>query len=302
MMSKHTILIVDDTAANIRVLAGILENEYEILVATSGKDAITLAKNEEVDLVLLDVMMPEMDGYEVCKILKSSTKTSKIPVIFVTALNSTEAEVKGLQIGAVDFISKPFNALAVQARVRTHIKLYKQTLLLEEISKKDGLTGISNRREYDEKIQIEWSRAQRNGTELSMLMMDIDFFKQYNDTYGHGMGDECLRKISHAIDKMPKRAIDLFARYGGEEFVLLLPDTPAKSACDMAQKIQNAIAELQIAHKASSVNEYVTLSIGIASMLPKENEIFLQLQTQSDEALYSAKNQGRNRYICATSS
>ena len=297
-MNKNTILIVDDTAANIRVLAGILSKEYEILIATSGKDALHLLETEKVDLILLDIMMPIMDGYEVCKTLKENSKTSKIPVIFVTALDSTDAEIKGLHLGAVDFITKPFNNIVVQARVRTHIKLYEQSILLEELAKKDGLTGIANRREYDERIAMEWSRAKRNTTELSLIMIDIDFFKKYNDRYGHGMGDICLRQVASAIEHMPRRPTDLFARYGGEEFVVLLPETSQENACLIAQNIKETIELLQIIHEESSVSNHVTISIGVASKKAIKGN-FKTLEKASDDALYQAKEKGRNRCFCA---
>ena len=298
MSNKNTILIVDDTAANIRVLAGLLSNEYEILIATSGKDALLLLEEEKVDLILLDIMMPGMDGYEVCKKLKESSRPSKIPVIFVTALNSVDAEIKGLHVGAVDFIAKPFNNVVVQARVRTHIKLYQQSILLEELAKKDGLTGIANRREYDERIAMEWSRAKRNKTELAIIMIDIDFFKKYNDTYGHGMGDAYLRLIATELDDIDMRPSDLFARYGGEEFIVLLPETSQENACKIAENIRMRVEALQIIHQASVVSPFVTISIGVASVFPQDND-YRALEKDSDEALYEAKENGRNRYFCA---
>ncbi len=294
-MNKNTVLIVDDTAANIRVLAGILSEEYEILIATSGKDALHLLEVEKVDLILLDIMMPEMDGYKVCKALKENPQTSKIPVIFVTALNSADAEIKGLHVGAVDFITKPFNNVVVQARVRTHIKLYEQSLLLEELARKDALTGIANRREYDERLAMEYNRAKRSRSELSLIMMDIDFFKKYNDTYGHGMGDECLRKVAKAINSLPKRVTDLFARYGGEEFMLILPETSQQQAYKIAQGIQKVVRILAIEHKASDVKSYITLSIGIASLYLGEDQTPLRLAKAVDDALYKAKENGRDQ-------
>jgi diguanylate cyclase (GGDEF)-like protein len=298
-MSEGSILIVDDTAANIRVLADILADEFEIRVATSGEDALRFVEQEPTDLILLDVMMPNMDGYEVCKRLKENPQTSKIPVIFVTALNSAEAEVKGLQAGAVDFISKPFNHLVVQARTRTHVKLHRQSLLLEEFAKKDALTSIANRREYDERIKMEWNRAQRDKTEMSLIMFDMDCFKEYNDTYGHGSGDECLRKIVKAVDAIPKRNTDLFARYGGDELMFLLPKTSKENACHIAHKIIEAVVSLKILHETSAVKPYVTVSIGVASTFPKQNEDAGMLEKAVDDALYKAKENGRDQIYCA---
>lgn len=294
-MSKHRVLIVDDTAANIHLLAEILSNSYEILIATSGKDAIQIAQTQEVSLILLDIMMPEMDGYEVCKKLKESALTSSIPIIFVTALNSTQAEVKGLNAGAVDFITKPFNDIIIQARVRTHIKLHEQNILLEKLAKTDGLTGIANRREYDERIVIESARARRDKMPLALIMLDIDFFKQYNDSYGHGLGDECLRRVAQTIKEIPKRPSDLFARYGGEEFVVLLPGVSKEDAKLIADEIRESIEQLKIEHKSSSISPYLSVSLGVASLYPDNVSSSINLEKAADEALYRAKESGRNR-------
>lgn len=295
MSAKSTVLIVDDSTTNIRVLADIITDEYDIIIATGGKDALEILQEEDVHLILLDVMMPEMDGFEVCKVLKSDEKTKQIPVIFVTALNSTEDEVKGLELGAVDFITKPFSPIVVKTRIRTHLQLYKYSQELENLARIDGLTGIANRREYDMQMEKEWKRAFRNNLPTSLLMMDIDYFKLYNDHYGHGMGDECLRKIGVALSGIAKRTGDLVARYGGEEFVMLLPHTDKNGAQVIAEEILQTIRELNIPHSHSFVSGKITVSIGIASLSPSEENDYHLLEKQADEALYKAKNSGRNR-------
>lgn len=298
-MSEGAILIVDDTATNIRVLADILTDEFELRIATSGEEALNIVKEESIDLILLDIMMPNMDGYEVCKRLKEDHCTSDIPVIFITALHSVEAQVQGFQVGAVDFITKPFNPLIVLARVRTHIRLYRQSLLLEEFAKKDSLTSIANRREYDRRMKVEWNRAQRNKSEIALIMFDIDYFKEYNDTYGHQSGDECLQNVVKSVETILKRSTDLLARYGGDEFMILLPDTSKENACFIAKKIMETISSMKIEHRSSHIQSYVTLSMGVACLLPTQDEDYSFLEKVVDNALYSAKENGRNQMYCA---
>lgn len=300
MGDKSTVLIVDDSTTNIRVLADIIADEYDVVVATSGKDALKIIHEENIQLILLDVMMPEMDGFEVCKVLKSDDKTKKIPVIFVTALSSTGDEVKGLELGAVDFITKPFSPIVVKTRIRTHLQLYKYAHELETLARIDGLTGIANRREYDIQIDKEWKRALRNHLPTSLLMMDIDYFKPYNDHYGHGMGDECLRKIGTLLFGIAKRTGDLVARYGGEEFVMLLPHTDVAGAQSIAEEILHGVRELGILHEYSLVSDRVTISIGMGSIAPSEGDHYHLLEKCADEALYKAKASGRNRISSST--
>jgi diguanylate cyclase (GGDEF)-like protein len=295
-MMRNTILIVDDAAANISILADILKDKYDIAVATSGADALKVLKQQHIDLILLDVMMPQMNGFEVCRRLKNDELTKKIPVIFVTALNSIDDEVKGLEIGAVDFITKPFVPILIKKRVETHIKLHEYYTQLDELSRLDGLTNIPNRREYDNVIEQEFKRAQRSGLSLTLLMMDIDYFKRYNDTYGHGMGDECLKKITTVFADVVKRTGDVVARYGGEEFIIILPHTDTKGASLIADEILNEVRALNIPHEQSLVANMVTLSIGIAATIPNQSDHYNRLEKEADEALYRAKDSGRNRW------
>jgi PleD family two-component response regulator len=220
-IKKQSVLIVDDMVSNIEILSGVLGSEYDVLFATSGKDALDIAHDQTPDLILLDVVMPDMDGYEVCAKLKADEKTRDIPVIFVTAMDQEEDESKGLNAGVIDYITKPVRSSIVKARVRNHLELKRYRDLLKELSTVDGLTGIPNRRRFDEVLESEWRRARRNQTPLSLLLMDIDFFKAYNDHYGHVAGDDCLRQLAKGLAEIVRRPADLVARYGGEEFVLL---------------------------------------------------------------------------------
>jgi diguanylate cyclase (GGDEF)-like protein len=295
--SKPTILVVDDITTNIEILDGILNTEYEILFATNGKDALEIASQQIPDLILLDVMMPGMDGYQVCRELKHGERTRDIPVIFVTANNQEEDESRGFAAGVVDYITKPIRSSIVLARLRTHIELKRYRDHLKTLSTIDGLTGIANRRKFDEVIQSEWRRARRSQSPLSLIMMDIDFFKAYNDHYGHLAGDECLKKLAGGIKKVGRRPADLVARYGGEEFVMLLPDTDAKGALRVAKQVQDKISLLKIPHAYSQVAGQITISMGVATVIPGDNQTQLDLVNSADDLLYAAKRNGRNR-IC----
>lgn len=243
------ILIIDDQPENIHVLANILQKEYEVQAATNGAKAleITYGKNPP-DLILLDIVMPEMDGYEVCRRLKANKQIRDIPVIFVTVKKSVEDEEYGFNLGAVDYISKPFQPTVVRVRIRNHMNLKLKTEILEKLSLLDSLTNIPNRRSFDKELQREWKHALRSGHPLPVLMMNVDHFKHYNDNYGYGAGDECLKHITEAMNKKLRRPLDFFARYGGEEFVALLPNTDAPGTMQMAEQLRAAVAEANIPH------------------------------------------------------
>ena len=299
--AKPTILIVDDTPANIHVLAEALREDYRVKVAASGAAVFEIiAKQGTPDLILLDVMMPGMDGYTVCRRLKDDPQTQHIPVIFVTARSESEDEEVGLRLGAMDYIAKPFHLPIVLARVRNHIQLKRKTDLLEKYAMLDGLTGIPNRRRFDETFDIEWKRAQRSGSPLALIMVDIDFFKQYNDHYGHGAGDACLRKVAGTLSAAVTRPGDIVARYGGEEFVVLMPDTDAEGARMIAERIRELVVAQAIPHEASAAAPVVTSSLGAASLIPDASLVPARLLEIADRRLYFAKAAGRNR-VCASS-
>lgn len=299
---RPMILIVDDTPTNIQVLAEALCSDYRIKVATSGKAALGMANNPDSrpDLILLDVMMPEMDGYEVCRRLKQSPATQDIPVIFVTAKNDVTDEEQGLRLGAMDYIVKPFRLAIVKARVQNHINLKIKTDLLETMALIDGLTGISNRRRFDEVLDIEWKRAQRGGTVLALIMADIDYFKAYNDNYGHSAGDQCLKAVAKTLANSLNRPSDMMARYGGEEFVGVMPDIDAEGAHLLAERWRSNVAALALPHQHSKAENYITISVGYASLKPAQNQSSVELLEMADKMLYQAKDQGRNR-VCGAS-
>jgi diguanylate cyclase (GGDEF)-like protein len=292
---KQTILIVDDMVTNIEILDGILSSEYEVLFATNGQDALKIASEQVPDLILLDVMMPGMDGYQVCKALKREGITQDIPVVFVTANNQEEDESRGFEEGVVDYITKPVRSSIVKARVRIHLELKRYRDHLKTLSTIDGLTGIANRRKFDDSLAVEWRRARRNLSPLSLIMMDIDFFKSYNDHYGHLAGDECLRKLASEINAVCRRPADLFARYGGEEFVMLLPEIDSSGALSLAMKVQEKIKSIAIPHAYSQVADHVTVSIGVSTIIPGDEQTESDLIKSSDNLLYAAKASGRNQ-------
>lgn len=290
-----TILIVDDAPENIKVLGGALTQDYKILIARDGETALKLARTEPVDMVLLDIVMPDIDGYEVCRRLKGDEMTRELPVIFITTLDATEDETTGLELGAVDYITKPFRLPIVKARVKTHMELKAKNDLLLRLANVDGLTGVPNRRCFDVTLEKEWRRAQRTRSPLSLVLMDIDCFKNYNDGYGHVAGDFCLRTVAQAVAESAARAGDLVARYGGEEFAMILPATDGEGAREVARKVLEAIRDLGLEHAHSSAAEIVTMSIGVATAWPTQGVEPGTLIEAADQSLYQAKESGRNR-------
>jgi diguanylate cyclase (GGDEF)-like protein len=295
---KATVLVVDDTPDNLYLLSGLLKDEYQVKVANSGEKALKIAAEHPPDLILLDVMMPGMDGLEVCRQLKNNPVTDRIPVIFVTAKTEEFEEELGLNLGAVDYITKPFSVPITMARIRNQIRLKQQADLLESIALVDALTHIPNRRRFDEAIEAEWQRAATEKTELSLLMIDIDHFKQYNDHYGHRAGDTCLQSLAGALLAGVTRPGELVARYGGEEFVVILSETGLEGAVQTARRLCQSICDLKLPHAHSAVASFVTVSIGCATMIPSEAANSSKaLFDLADKMLYQAKNSGRNR-VC----
>ena len=296
--TKSTILIVDDIPSNIKILGESLKTEYKIRLATNGEKALKIATSSTPpDLILLDVVMPGMDGYEVCRRLKEDATTRSIPVIFITTMSEEEDETKGLTLGAIDYITKPFSLPIVKARVKTHLELKHHRDVLEALSTLDGLTGIPNRRKFDEVLENEWFRAHREGSPLSLIMADIDHFKLYNDNYGHIEGDDCLKQVAKCLYHTVSRPTDVVARYGGEEFSVILPMTDARGAENVANKLLQRVAELQLPHAYSPVADRVTISLGVATMHPDLEKSQVRLMEQADKCLYRAKAAGRNRII-----
>ena len=291
---KQVILIVDDTPINLQILVEVLGEEYEIVFATNGKDALAIAESSQPDLILLDIQMPGMNGYEVCKALKSIPNMQEVSVMFLTAMSQQEDEVIGLKLGAVDYITKPFHPEIVRLRVHNHLELKRLRDAHARFALLDGLTGIANRRAFDEHLGREYFRSLRNQTPLSMIMLDVDHFKLYNDAYGHLGGDDCLKQIAAALlDSL--RTSDFAARYGGEEFACILPEADKDGALTTAERIRTAIESMRIPHVDSPVSPYVTASLGVATFIPSEGVAPDYLIRMSDQMLYRAKNNGRNR-------
>jgi diguanylate cyclase (GGDEF)-like protein len=288
------ILVVDNHPLNIQVLNKIFEDDHEVLGVTNGVDALAFCQSQPPDLILLDVMMPDMDGYEVCRRLKSHPLTRDIPVIFVTAQSDTIDEEQGLDVGAVDFIAKSASAKVIKARVATHLTLKRQADLLRTLALVDGLTGIANRRHFDEVLDAEWRRGIRKSTPLSLILIDIDYFKRFNDSYGHLAGDQCLQQVATTIKGAFTRSHDLVARYGGEELACVLPDTPLEGATAKARMLESAVRALGISNSGSEIDgQIVTISLGVATVIPEQQRLPATLIQFTDRLLYAAKQAGR---------
>ena len=293
---KNSILIVDDEKTNILALTHILSEEYTVFAAKDGAHAIKAAETYIPSLVLLDVLMPEMDGYAVLTKLKSNEKTQNIPIIFITGLVGDEEEEKALALGAADYISKPFNPATVRLRVRNQIQILNQISTIEQLTIIDPLTGILNRRGFDNRAEMEWNRAIRGYTPISVLLMDIDDFKGYNDKYGHLHGDTALTTVSTVIQQTLGRPSDFASRWGGDEFIAFLPNTDEAGAMNVAERIRTNIEAAEILY-GSSPTSGITVSIGVNSHIPVKGSSLEDFIASADEALYNAKEAGRNR-IC----
>ncbi|EPJ52176.1 MAG: response regulator receiver modulated diguanylate cyclase [Osedax symbiont Rs2] len=296
MAKKGKILIVDDEKINCSVLISLL-GDYSTIIALNGEQAIQRALSDQPpDLILLDVIMPDLDGYEVCRLLKNNDKTKHIPIIFITVKATEAEEAKGLNLGAVDYISNPFSPAIVLARVSNHMELKRQRDLLEHLHITDALTGIANRRRFDISLEHEWNRTTRMKACISLIMIDIDFFKQFNDIYGHAAGDDCLQKVAQALDKVCVREIDLLARYGGGGFVAGLPSTDLEGAMVVAQAMKDCIVALEIPHEGNSISDCISISLGVSSNSKQSIKAPQVLLKQADDALYKAKSNGRNQF------
>ncbi|WP_199241691.1 diguanylate cyclase [Desulfosporosinus sp. Sb-LF] len=320
------ILIVDDNLGNLLVLEGILEElECNIIRAMSGNEALGLTLEHEFALVLLDVQMPEMDGFETAELMRGSERTKFIPIIFVTAISKDQRCIfKGYEVGAVDYLFKPIEAIVLKSKVKVFLELYKQKRMLktqaevleakvkellelketnfhlENLSTLDGLTGIPNRRSFDQFIEMSWKNSMREQQTLALVMADIDYFKAFNDNYGHLKGDDCLRLVAKTLVTSIKRPIDFVARYGGEEFIAVLPNTDKIGALLVAERMRRNIEHLAITHEHSMVASCVTISLGITDIIPQQADTILELIQTVDNALYQAKQLGRNRVFVAS--
>lgn len=296
-------LIVDDERLNINILNDILKDDYRIKVATNGAQALVrAATHPRPDIILLDIVMPGLDGFHICELLQADPNTVDIPIIFITASSSETDEVRGLALGGRDFISKPVRPEIVRARVKSQIiqlmqkkELKRMHQQLLELSNTDGLTNISNRRRFDDFLLQEWSRSIRSATPLGLVMLDIDHFKLYNDHYGHAVGDRALKQVAGTLAQQIRRPPDIVARYGGEEFVCVLPDTDLEGVDTVCNSLLNAINELAIPHQTSPIADTITVSIGATSTTPQQGDGAEALISRADTLLYESKVAGRNR-------
>ena len=298
LITKPKILIVDNSADYIEALADILQDQYELYVAKSGEQALLIAESGiPLDLILLDIVMPNgISGMEVCQKLKSNHSTAHIPILFVTVLTDEQDELLGFNLGAADYITKPVRPAIVRARVKTHILLKKQTEHPTYLAFIDQLTLIPNRRNLDELLDNEWTRARRNKTPISALLLDIDHFSTFNEHYGKMRGDECLQQIAKSLKSSLKRSSDFIARFGGEEFIVVLPDADANQAKHIAERLLITVAELNIQHEQSSTAPIVTISIGGVTFTPSfKDSSPSALLTSLDSQLLRAKANGRNQ-------
>lgn len=307
---KPNILLVDDDATVIQVLSKCLSGLGRLRFATSGAAALRLAREDPPDLLLLDAEMPGMGGFEVWETMLAEPTLREVPVIFVTSHSEEAMEEKGLAMGAADFIAKPVRPAVVAARVKTQLRLKLALDRLKSMASTDGLTSCANRRVLDECLAAEWSRALRAGGPLSIMMIDVDHFKKFNDAYGHPSGDKALNAVAQALRRSAGRPGDLVARYGGEEFAVILPDTDQAGASVVAAAVHDELAKLDIEHRTSDLGR-LSVSIGIASFddksigwehaaalmqsegTPPANMTVERLLAVPDGALYAAKHAGR---------
>jgi len=293
-MDNKTILLVDDTVTNLDILIELLDR-YDVVDATNGKDAIEIVNNEKIDLILLDIMMPDMDGYEVCERLKANNVTKDIPIIFITAKTDEESIEKAYDIGGADYVTKPFKPKELLSRVKKELQIQDMMKELKLLASTDPMTKLYNRRYFTKISQHYLSLAKRNKEEIALIMLDIDNFKKINDTYGHQVGDEVIISlVDILIDH--KRKSDIICRYGGEEFVILLPNTSFEGARTVAENIrfdsENFILELP---EGEGVR--FTVSLGVSAIdLDKDDPMGVALKN-ADDALYKAKESGKNRVM-----
>lgn len=294
MSKRPIVLIVDDEVSNIEILSAALEDDYDVCFATSAEETYELLRNVMPDLVLLDVIMPGTSGYDVCRHIKSDVLLADIPIIFTTALTAEDAQLAGLELGAIDYLTKPISPAIVQARVRNHLEMKRMRDQLAELAVTDALTGLGNRRQLEQSLVREVTRLARTGGTLSVIILDIDFFKRFNDLYGHAAGDRCIAQVAATLNRAVRRAADVTVRYGGEEFACVLPDIEHPEAMEIADTIGRRVSALGIPHDGSDTAAFVTVSLGVATG-PCSPDLKPELwMDAADSELYRAKAAGRN--------
>lgn len=290
------ILVIDDSVVQAGFLKSILESDYEVTVCHTAEEGLRLVREGTYSLILLDIVMPGADGFTILSELKASEQTQHIPVILLTSLVDIQYEERGLLMGAVDYVTKPFSPVIIKARVNTHIQLYHYQMEVRQQAMIDELTGVANRRCYESGSLAKWNEAIRFGLPFSVCMFDIDKFKLYNDTFGHPAGDRVIASVAKTVSSYFRRTTDLFARYGGEEFVAVFLGSDGVSAFEFMKTVRQSVEDLHIKHN-SPVCEWVTVSVGGVSMLPKQEDRYDTCLKLADAMLYDAKRLGRNRVV-----
>lgn len=290
------ILIIEDSRAQAEYLKSILRPDYEVTICLKGEEGFRKAKAEAFSLIFLDIIMPDVDGFTLLKKLQETILTKYTPVILVSGLADVQHEEKGLTLGAVDYISKPFSPVIVRARANIHIKLHHYQMQFMQQATMDQLTGVANRRRYEDESILKWREAIRLGLSFSICMFDIDKFKAYNDTFGHPAGDKVITSVARTASSFFQRSTDFFGRYGGEEFVAIMIGNDARPAFEFLKSIRQAVEDLHIPHDPS-VSPWVTVSIGGVTLLPKDGDSYDEYLKIADKMLYKAKNNGRNMVV-----
>lgn len=290
----YQVLLVEDDPVNIGIIVNCIGELYQLYIAKSREKAFEILEKTQVDLVLLDINLPDGNGFDICKeLINDKQLYGDLHIVFMTGMDKPEEEARGIALGARDYITKPINCTVLKARVKLQIQLIRQRELLSNLARIDGTTEVNNRRAFDDHLHSEWNRGLREQQSLSLCLLDIDYFKQYNDNYGHPAGDECLRKLAKCLQAQFKRSTDFVARYGGEEFAVVLYNTDLAAADRlMNQALENFMA-LQIPHKFSQVSEFVSFSAGVCSILPSPLGSISELLDEADKELYRAKGSGR---------
>jgi diguanylate cyclase (GGDEF)-like protein len=302
---QRILLVDDDLVVRAKVSESLEQDGFQVILAKNGDDGIAAYQEYRPDLILVDAVMPILDGFEFCEQLKNLGERLT-PILMITSLDDNDSVDRAFASGATDYITKPINLSILRQRVRNLVRqsyLIKNQLSelqqanqnLKLLANIDSLTKLSNRRDFDRYIEQEWERMQRSRSPLSLIMCDVDFFKNYNDRYLHPNGDKCLIKVAMALRNTVRRTGDLVARYGGEEFAVILPNTDALGAVSVAEKIRLAVKDLQITHESSAIAPYVTVSVGVSTIIPTHESEFQTLIDTADRALYQAKSQGRDR-------
>ncbi|MEN8257398.1 MAG: diguanylate cyclase [Thermodesulfobacteriota bacterium] len=321
--NNKAILVIDDSFDSRTLICHILRQAgyTNILEADSARQAFEILEGPEIssglyadlDLILLDIVMPNMDGITACIKLKALPQTSEVPIIMVTADTKDDSLQNAFDQGAMDYVNKPINRVELCARVKSALLLKHEmdkrnaltkeleaaNKILQRTALTDGLTGIANRRYFDKFLEKEWRRCRREQHPITLCLADIDFFKAYNDSYGHLLGDDCLQKVATLLATNIKRPADLVSRYGGEEFAIILSETSEVGGCAVAKRVMATLKARNIPHEHSEVSDRITLSFGVAALIPRAGTAVHDLVAKADKALYEAKNMGRNQISCS---